>query len=70
MPVRALVELLHIAAGLVTAALIAALSAWAYPRATADIWLVAAVSMAIVALMGVGPLRRAWAADTLNKETH
>ncbi|MET0308546.1 MAG: hypothetical protein ABW023_07555, partial [Sphingomonas sp.] len=49
--------------GLVAAALIAAAAAWSYPRATGDIWLVTYVAMVAVVLMGVGPLRKAYAAD-------
>jgi hypothetical protein len=43
--------------------LIASLGAWAYPLARHDIWLVTFAAMAAVVLMGVGPLRRAYAAD-------
>lgn len=60
---RVLIEVIHIAVGLVAAALIAWAAAWSYPRATDDIWLVAWVCMAAVVLMGVGPVRRAYAID-------
>jgi hypothetical protein len=60
---RVLVETLHIAIGLIAATLIAAAAAWSYPRATGDIWLVTYVAMVAVVLMGVGPLRKAYAAD-------
>lgn len=60
---RVLIEVVHIAIGLVAAALIAAAGAWSYPRATGDIWLVAYVCMAAVVLMGIGPVRRAYAID-------
>lgn len=60
---RVLVEVLHILAGLVAAALIAAASAWGYPLARHDIWLVAYVAMAVIVVMGLGPLRRAYAID-------
>lgn len=60
---RVLIEVVHIAIGLVAAVIIASLCAWSYPRATHDIWLVAYVAMALIILMGVGPVRRAYAAD-------
>ncbi|MHA6719088.1 hypothetical protein ACX40Y_06505 [Sphingomonas sp. RS6] len=60
---RVLVEVLHIVAGLIAAVVIASLAAWSYRRATDDIWLVAYVAMVAVVLMGIGPLRRAYALD-------
>lgn len=60
---RVLIEVVHIAIGLLAAALIAAAAAWSYPRATEDIWLVAWGCMIAVVLMGVGPVRRAFAED-------
>jgi len=60
---RTLYELLHIAAGLVGTALLASGAAWGVPGARYDIWLVAYIAMAVVALMGVRPLRLAWRAD-------
>ena len=60
---RTLVELLHIAAGLVGTALIASAAAWSVPLAGSTIWDVAYVAMAIVVFMGVRPLRLAWQAD-------
>ena len=60
---RVLIEVAHIAIGLVAAALIAWAAAWSYPRATNDIWLVTFVAMALVVLMGIGPIRRAYAVD-------
>lgn len=60
---RVLIEVLHVAAGLVAAALIASLAAWSYPLAKQDIWLVAYAGMVAVVLMGIGPVRRAWAED-------
>ena len=47
----------------VAAALIGWASAWSYPRATDDIWLVAFACMAAVVLMGIGPVRRAYYDD-------
>lgn len=65
---RVLLEVLHIVIGIFAAMLIAALATWSYPLAERDIWLVAYAAMVAVALMGVGPMRRAYEADraTLN----
>ncbi len=60
---RTLVELLHIAAGVVATALIASLAVWAVPAAGRTIWWVAYFSMLAVAFMGIRPLRMAWKAD-------
>ena len=60
---RVLIEVVHIAIGLIAAALIGAAAAWSYPRATGDIWLVTYVAMALVVLMGIRPIRRAYAID-------
>ena len=61
--VRVAIEVAHIFIGLVAAALIGWASAWSYPRATDDIWLVAFACMAAVVLMGIGPVRRAYYDD-------
>ena len=61
--VRVVLEIVHILIGIFAAALIAAAAAWSYPRATDDIWLVAYACMAAVVVMGLGPVRRAWAHD-------
>lgn len=58
-----LIELLHIAAGLAGTLLITKLSAWAYPLGRETIWTVGYLSAAVVALMGIRPLRRALARD-------
>jgi len=60
---RVLIEVVHIAIGLIAAALISAAAAWSYPRATDDIWLVGYACMIAVVIMGVGPVRKAFAAD-------
>ncbi len=60
---RVLIEVLHLVVGLLAAVLIAALASWAYPLAKHDIWLVTYVMMAAVVVMGVGPMRRAYALD-------
>ena len=51
---RVLIEVVHIAIGLIAATAIGWAAAWSYPRATQDIWLVTFVAMALVVLMG-GP---------------
>jgi hypothetical protein len=60
---RVLIEVLHIAIGLIAAVLIAWYAAWSYPLARNDIWLVDYAAMLAVIVMGIGPLRRAYAAD-------
>jgi fatty acid desaturase len=60
---RVAVELLHIAAGLLAAWAITAAAAWAYPLGRDVIWWCGAAAMAATVFMGVGPLRRAHAAD-------
>ncbi|WCM27804.1 hypothetical protein NDN01_02410 [Sphingomonas sp. QA11] len=64
---RTLFELLHIAAGLVGTALLASAAAWGVPRSAGAIWDVAYVVMAVVAFMGIRPLRLAWRADQESK---
>ncbi|WP_326523401.1 hypothetical protein [Sphingomonas sp.] len=63
MPVRTLVELLHIAAGLAATALIVAVAAWAYPLARREFEFAGWVAAGIVVILGLGPLRRAWGID-------
>jgi len=60
---RVLIEMLHIVAGLFAAMLIASLAAWSYPLARQDIWWVTYAAMIAVVVMGIGPIRRARAAD-------
>ena len=60
---RTMVELLHLAAGLMAAAAIAAAAAWAYPPGRQVIWLCGAAAQAATIAMGIGPLRRARRAD-------
>lgn len=64
---RVLIEVLHLIAGLAAAALIAALAAWSYPLAKFDVWLVAGCAMVAVVAMGIGQMRRAWAADAAER---
>jgi len=60
---RMVVELLHIAAGLLAAAAIAGMAAWAYPPGREVIWWCGAAAQGATIAMGIGPLRRAWARD-------
>lgn len=60
---RVLIEVLHIAFGVIVAAILATGAAWSYPQATGDIWLVTYAAMVAVVVMGIGPLRRAFAED-------
>ena len=60
---RTLLELLHIAAGVLVTGLFANLAAWSVPNAADSIWLVAWVAVAVVIFMGLAPLRAAWDAD-------
>jgi hypothetical protein len=60
---RVLIEALHIAAGIAVALLIATLFAWAYPLAAADVWLVAAVAILCIVVMGIRPMLRAAEAE-------
>lgn len=62
---RALVELLHIAAGALLALLMARAAAWAVPPATREIWILSAVSVALVCGMGMKSLGGAWVAHRL-----
>ena len=66
---RLLIEITSIVAGLIVVVVIASLSAWAYPRGAADIWLVAYVCMGFTLLLGAGSVRRAFLKDreTLRK---
>lgn len=60
---RVLIEVLHIVAGIFAAMLIASLAAWSYPLAKHDVWWVAYAAMVALVLMGIGPIRRAYAED-------
>ena len=60
---RVLIEVIHVVVGLAAALLIAAVAAWSYPRAKADIWLVTYGAMIAVVAMGVRPVRRAYLID-------
>lgn len=60
---RTLTELAHITAGIALALVMAWAMAWAVPLAKLDIWAVDIVSIIIILLMGVRPVREALAAD-------
>jgi len=60
---RTLIEGLHVVAGLIAAWAVTAASAWAYPLGWRVIWWCGAAGALATLLMGIGPLRRAWAID-------
>ena len=60
---KTLIELAHIGAGIVLALGMAWAMAWAVPLAKLDIWAVDIVSIVIILIMGVQPVREAMAAD-------
>lgn len=60
---RTLTELLFMGAGLVAAYLLTWACAWSYPLGAHVVWWCGSAAMVATVLMGVGPLRRAWAAD-------
>lgn len=60
---KTLIELAHIAAGIALALVMAWGMAWAVPLARAEIWVIDAVSIVVILLMGVQPVREAMAAD-------
>ena len=60
---RTAIELLSIAAGLIVAVLMTWAAAWSYPLGREVIWWCGAGAMVATVLMGIGPLRRARAAD-------
>ena len=58
-----LIELLHILGGLAAAAALTKAIAWSYPLGAEVAWWCGGAAMVATVLMGLGPLRRAWAAD-------
>ena len=60
---RTFIELLHIAIGLMATALIVAAAAWAYPLARWEMQVTGIACAVVVVLLGIGPVRRAWARD-------
>ena len=63
MPRHTLIEVLHIAIGLATTALIVAAASWAYPLARWEMRVTGIVCAIAVVLLGIGPVRRAWSRD-------
>jgi hypothetical protein len=64
---RVIVEVLHVAAGVMAALLLGAAAAWAYPIGRDNIWLVTHVSVAIVILFGIRPIVRAARGEASNE---
>ena len=60
---RVLVELFHVAAGMLVALLMAKGAAWAVPLAAREIWIIFYVAIAFVGGMGLKPLKDAWSAS-------
>ena len=60
---RSLVELLHIAGGVLVTGVFATLAAWSVPNAADSIWIVAWIAVAVVIFMGIAPLCAAGDAD-------
>lgn len=63
MPRHTLVEILHIAIGLAATALIVSAASWAYPLARWEMQVTGVACAIVVVLLGIGPVRRAWARD-------
>lgn len=60
---RTLIEVFHIALGVLATALFAAAAVWALPHAAGTIWAVAYGVMVVVVAMGIPALRAAWRKD-------
>jgi len=60
---RILIEILHVLAGLLSAALIAEAASWAVPLARHDVWQVTYAAMVLIVAMAVPMLRKAWQDD-------
>ena len=63
---RAALEVISIAAGLIAAVAMTWAAAWSYPLGREVIWWCGAAAMVATVLMGIGPLRRARAADRVS----
>jgi predicted membrane channel-forming protein YqfA (hemolysin III family) len=64
---RTLIEALWIVAGLIGAAVFASLATWSVPSSRDSIWGVAYVSMVVLVLMGISPIRQALARDRASR---
>ncbi len=65
---RTAVELFACVTGLAAALMIGSVSAWAYPLARDNIWLVTWVSMGIVVLLNLGQIKRVIVADRAERD--
>ncbi len=65
---RALWEIFHVLLGVAAALVIAGLSAWSYPLAFTDIWVVGCVVIVVTVALGVRPVRRAMAEDAAARD--
>ncbi len=63
MPRRTMIEILHIVIGLGVTLGIVRASSWAYPLARWEVEVTGMACAIVVVLLGVGPVRRAWALD-------
>jgi membrane protein implicated in regulation of membrane protease activity len=64
-----IIEVLHIVIGLGATALIVWGSSWAYPLARWEIEVTGIACAVVVVLLGIGPVRRAWARDRGRQST-
>lgn len=62
---RTVIELLHVAGGLIVAVMMTWAAAWSYPLGWDVIWWCGIAAMIATVGMGVRPLRQAWKQDTL-----
>lgn len=60
---RTAIELFYVVAGLAVAYLFTWACAWSYPPGRDVVWWCGGAAMVATVLMGLPPLRRAWAAD-------
>ncbi len=67
MPRRTLIELAHAVAGLIVTALITKAATWAYPLGRDTLHVIGWTTAALVLVMAIAPLRRAWAIDWARK---
>lgn len=63
MKLRLVIEVLYVLASVAAVIGVWQASAWAYPRARDDIWVVMLASVAVVALLGVRQFQRALTED-------
>ncbi len=63
MPKYTAIELFFVATGLIATVVICQTAAWAYPLGRREIEVSGWVIAAIILLLGIAPVRRAWARD-------